>query len=197
MPAAAPSEHRSLSFGHLFPSPDAHRDDEPTPSTTWTNATYQTIDSLWPLADEAASMLADFERTYESVFPFVILNKTLTSEELHDHRPFVWKAVMMVSSLFDASRQVRLADKLLSEIAMATLADGAYKTLDVLQSLHLLIGWYHYGLKGPQLTNLLFLARSLCVNLATPGGETASAACKYSELDTARAIAATYYLNTL
>lgn len=174
-----------------------NRMDEPTPSTTWTNATYQTIDSLWPMQEEATSMLEDFARTYESVFPFVILNKNLTSEELHDHRPYVWKAVMMVSSLFDASRQVRLAEKLLAEIAMATIADGGYKTLDVLQALHLLIGWYHYGLKGPQLTNLLFLARSLCVNLAAPGGDVASAACKYSELDTARAIAATYYLNTL
>ncbi|CEJ89452.1 hypothetical protein VHEMI05294 [[Torrubiella] hemipterigena] len=195
-PANAAAAKDVLSFGHLFPSPEATLDsrDEPPKPSMWGTSAFDQLDSLWPMPEEAEVLFQEFRDIYEEVFPFVLLNRSLTSETLRDRRPYVWKAIMMVSCLFDATRQVRLAEKLLAEITIATMVDGTCKTLDVLQALHLLIGWYHYGLKGPQLTNLLFLSRSMCVGLGN--NEHHHPACKYSDLDYARAIAATYYLNT-
>ena len=55
---------------------------------------------------------------------------------------------------------------------------------------------FHYALKGSQLTNLLFLARSMCVNLGfkdtNDQGEDQT-----DVLDNMRAYAGTYYVNTL
>jgi hypothetical protein len=58
---------------------------------------------------------------------------------------------------------------------------------------------FHYALKSTQLTNLLFLARSMCAGLATKQGNPSSCDSKATKqnLDHLRAFAGTYYLNTL
>jgi len=197
-----------VSFEHLFPpatstSPmdDATSASSPVEATKkprqpWDNEAFQHLDSLWPLPEEAGALLDWFRDTWETVFPFIIIPRDLSSEEIRDRRPFLWKAAMMVSCFFDGARQVKLGETLLADIARASMVEGV-KTLDLLQGLQLLIGWFHYAVKGTQLTNLLFLARSMCVNLSSIGAEPLPAGARYSNLDPLRAYAATYYLNTL
>lgn len=197
-----------VSFEHLFPPAtststvdDATSASSPVeaakkPRQPWDNEAFQHLDSLWPLPEEASALLDQFRDTWEGVFPFIIIPQDLPSEQVRDRRPFLWKAIMMVSCFFDGARQVKLGETLLADIARASMVEGV-KTLDLLQSLQLLVGWFHYALKGTQLTNLLFLARSMCVNLSSIGAEPLHPGARYSNLDPLRAYAATYYLNTL
>lgn len=166
------------------------------PRQLWDNEAFQHMDSLWPQPDEAGPMLDEFRDMWEGVFPFIILPRGLSPEQVRDRRPFLWKAVMMVTCFFDGARQVKLGEQLLADIARASMVEGV-RTLDLLQGLQLLIAWFHYAVKGTQLTNLLFLARSMCVSLNSAGCEPLPAGGMYSNLDPLRAYAATYYLNTL
>lgn len=56
---------------------------------------------------------------------------------------------------------------------------------------------YHYALKGPQVTNLLFLARAMCINLGFKEDATLEGAEHTRNMEHMRAYAGTYYLNTL
>lgn len=92
------------------------------------------------MPDEATILLDEFHEMFEHLFPFIVVSKELSSEELRDRRPYLWKAIMMVAVLFDGARQVKLGEELLAEITRASMLEGV-KTLDLLQSLQLLIGW--------------------------------------------------------
>jgi hypothetical protein len=103
-----------------------------TPSSgSWT--------SLWPPQSESAVMLQEYHRACAHVFPFVVVPEAMTPE-FRIYKPFLWKAVMMVTCFFDGPRQVKLGEELLADIARATVVDGV-KTLDLLQGLQLLVGW--------------------------------------------------------
>lgn len=56
---------------------------------------------------------------------------------------------------------------------------------------------FNYALKSTQLTHLLFLARSMCLNLSSTGCDPIPDESKFGELEHLRAYAGTYYLNTL
>ena len=56
---------------------------------------------------------------------------------------------------------------------------------------------FHFALKSSQVTNLLFLARSMCVNLSSMSYGSEDEESKYGNLDHLRAYAGKYYLNTL
>ncbi|EXM04108.1 hypothetical protein FOIG_05649 [Fusarium odoratissimum NRRL 54006] len=120
----------------------------------------------------------------------------MTALELREHRPFLWKAVMMVGLFLDGARQVKLGQELLAEIGRAAVVDGL-NSLDLLQSLQMLVAWFHYALKGSQVTNLLFLARAICVNLRFTEDTSLQGEESDRNLDHMRVYAGTYYLNTL
>lgn len=52
-------------------------------------------------------------------------------------------------------------------------------------------------MKSSQVTNLLFLARSMCVNLTAMSYGSQGEDAKYGPLDHLRAYAGAYYLNTM
>lgn len=131
-----------LKMTHLFPSPHTPEtnDDNVPSSSEWKSDKYGKLESLWPMPDEATILLDEFHEMFEHLFPFIVVSKELKSEELRDRRPYLWKAIMMVTVLFDGPRQVKLGEELLAEITRASMLEGV-KTLDLLQSLQLLIGW--------------------------------------------------------
>ncbi|KAF4461180.1 cercosporin resistance [Fusarium albosuccineum] len=133
---------------------------------------------------------------HAALFPFVLVPEHMTALELREHRPFLWKAVMMVGCFLDGARQIKLGEELLTEIGRAAVVDGL-KTLDLLHGLQILVSWFHYALKGSQVTNLLFLARSMCVNLGFKEDGSLQGDQLTQNLDHMRAYAGTYYLNTL
>ncbi|XWW96968.1 hypothetical protein V2A60_004948 [Cordyceps javanica] len=168
----------------------------PPPRAGWEADAFQHMDSIWPLPEDAAALLKDYHELWADTFPFIVVPPDMTSEHLRDKRSFLWKGMMLTAAFFDAARQTRLGAELLSDIARAAVVEGI-KTLDLLQGMQLLIAWYQYAVKGHQLTNLLFLARSMCVNLSSPSCDPLPADGRYSQLDPLRAYAATYYINTI
>jgi hypothetical protein len=56
---------------------------------------------------------------------------------------------------------------------------------------------FHYALKGSQVTNLLFLARAICVNLRFKEDASLQGEALDQNLNHMRVYVGTYYLNTL
>ncbi|PHH66102.1 hypothetical protein CDD81_165 [Ophiocordyceps australis] len=184
-----------LNLEYFFPSPTSTGIDLGDAPAPWP-ASPESGMRPWPLPSEGRLLLSQYHDIFAHLFPFVVVPKTLTVADMHATRPFLWKAVMLVSCIFDGARQARLGEELLAEIGKAAIADGI-KSLDLLQSLQLLVAWFHFALKSSQVTNLLFLARSMCVNLSSMSYSTDATDCGYGDLDHLRAYAGTYYLNTL
>ncbi|EGX96847.1 hypothetical protein CCM_01505 [Cordyceps militaris CM01] len=192
-----------VNLQHWFPntassSGDKDKSASPpaAPRAGWEAEAFQHMDSIWPLPEDAATLLTEYHALWAETFPFIVVPRDMTSEDLRDKRPFLWKGIMLTASFFDAARQTGLGGEMLSDMARAAVVEGV-KTLDLLQGMQLLIAWYQYAVKGHQLTSLLFLARSMCVNLSSPSCDPLPSDARYSQLDPLRAYAATYYINTI
>ncbi|KAM7193295.1 hypothetical protein V8F20_008490 [Naviculisporaceae sp. PSN 640] len=157
---------------------------------------------LWPEDAEAEAMLTLYQAALSHQFPFTPIDPRLSSRELREKRPFLWKAAMMSAYHLDGPRQMALGDQLLKEIIEAAMV-SAQKDLDLLQGLQLFICWYHYNLKSSQLTNLVFLARSICSSLGlTESTHLNSVKGRLDQftpkcLENMRALAGTYYITTI
>lgn len=164
----------------------------PWPSKeTLASAKTRSWGSLWPLDGEAEVILDTYKTKLERLFPFVIV-PDMEAVEMKQTRPFLWKAIMMVGTFLDGARNMKLGEELLAVISHAAMVEGE-NGLDILQGVQLLVAWFHHALQNSRLTNLLFLARSLCLSLGLGGNAPAS----QSNLDHLRAYAGTYYVNTL
>ncbi|KAM4060178.1 tRNA processing endoribonuclease [Hirsutella rhossiliensis] len=195
-PVKAPEKGDLLSLEHLFPSPRSSGWESSNDTLSWSPGASRSADSAWPLPGEAEAFLSRFHDAFAHLFPFVVVPKHITAAELRTERPLVWKGVMVAGCIWDGARQAKLGEEMLADVAKAAISDGI-KTLDLLQGLELLLAWFHFALKSSQTSHLLFLARSMCVNLnAMSYGSTVEDA-KYGRLDHLRAYAGMYYLNTL
>ena len=136
----------------------------------------------------------------DHLFPFAIVPPGTTSSQLRAQRPLFWKAIMMEACHLDGARQVALGNELLREIS-----EGAFlrsqKNLDLLQGLQVFVSWYHYNLNSFQLTNLLYLARSICSSLGLTELQRRAEQRELEPtadcLEHMRAYAGTYYLTTV
>ncbi|KAK1974346.1 hypothetical protein LZ30DRAFT_413218 [Colletotrichum cereale] len=173
-----------INFDHLFPPQDVLAGDD---ARTGTSAPLQTpgsstaddhrtvssrgrsrpdapSESPWPLNNEQSILLQTFVDDLQPLYPFVIVPPNMDPAQLAAERPYLWKGIQMTASHLNAAKQVRLGNELLQDIAQAAFTKPV-RSLDVLQGLQLLIAWYHYNINSYQLTNLLFLARSMCISL--------------------------------
>ncbi|KAM0281351.1 hypothetical protein ACHAQH_003619 [Verticillium albo-atrum] len=200
-------------FGHLFPEagPDLASSSTVVPTTPpdslpSTQATplpsnvssARAREITWPTGAQAETDLRMYRGMMQELFPFVVTPPGMDAEQLASERPFLFKGVVVVASHYDAYRQIVLGDRMLGEIAQAALTKP-HKSLDLLQGLQLLIAWFHYNMNSYQLTNLLFLARSMCITFGyrdTQAGRTPEEATLRS-LERMRAFLGCYYLNTL
>jgi hypothetical protein len=134
----------------------------------------------------------------EHLFPFAIVPPDMASDQLRQQRPFLWKAVMMATFNLDGLRQITLGNQLLRDIAEAATMKPQ-KGIDLLQGLHILIAWFHYNLNSFQMTNLLYLARSICVSLGLSESRGMMKESDYTSecLEQMRGFAGTYYLVTV
>ncbi|KAK5664177.1 hypothetical protein OQA88_393 [Cercophora sp. LCS_1] len=155
-------------------------------------------DAQWPEGEEAEELLAIYRAHLQPLFPFAVVPPRMTSFEMRQTRPFFWKAVMMEACHNDGVRQIALGNELLREIAEAAIVKPQ-KCLDLLQGLEIFLSWYHYNLNSFQMTNLLYLARSMCAGLGFSELQGASEPNNFSSeyLERMRAFAGTYYLVTV
>ncbi|KAL6692631.1 hypothetical protein J3F84DRAFT_103546 [Trichoderma pleuroticola] len=191
-----------VTFEYLFPSPRSESAEASGWSSEAGSNDYVAVDRLWPDAAEAEALLLQFHDTHAPLAPFVVVPKHLTAAELRRQRPFLWSVVMMVSCFVDGPRQHRLGNEVMAELGRLVVMDGS-KRLETLQGLLLIIGWHNFALRSAQLTNLLFLARSMSVNTANTGclcgatGTTSKDEIRWGELEYARAYVGTYYVNAI
>ncbi|KAL6833379.1 hypothetical protein J3E69DRAFT_323916 [Trichoderma sp. SZMC 28015] len=192
-----------VTFEHMFPSPRSESAEASGWSSEAGSNDYVAVDRLWPDAAEAEALLLQFHDTHAPLAPFVVVPKHLTAAELRRQRPFLWSVVMMVSCFVDGPRQHRLGKEVMTELGRLMVMEGS-KRLETLQGLLLIIGWHNFALRSAQLTNLLFLARSMSLNTANTGclcGATGPNNSKdeirWGELEYARAYVGTYYVNAI
>ncbi|KAI5465615.1 hypothetical protein BGZ63DRAFT_411145 [Mariannaea sp. PMI_226] len=189
-------------FTHLFPLKPAVGGDvcggltDSQTASSPSDVSRAPWDSWWPAREEGEMLLEAYRTIHSELFPFVLVPANISALELRQQQPFMWKAVMMVGCFLDGSRQVKLGKELLGEIGQAAVVDGT-RNLDLLRGLQMLVAWFHYALKGSQVTNLLFLARAMCVNLGFKDDQSLQGQDRERNLDHMRAYAGTYYLNTL
>ncbi|KAL8356557.1 hypothetical protein RB601_001731 [Gaeumannomyces tritici] len=187
--ASSPGRGRSSASAHTPVPPSSGPTPAPAPGEK----------SVWLNPTEAAFLLREYHEHMQHLFPFVVVPAHVSSNELRRQRPFLWKAVMTEACHMDGRRQTAMGHQVLTEMAAATItASASAQTLDLLQGIQLLLAWFNFGMTSFQITNLLFLARSLCFSLGlgepqgSGGGPLTSA-----RLEEMRAYACTYYLVTL
>ncbi|ORY59091.1 uncharacterized protein BCR38DRAFT_477399 [Pseudomassariella vexata] len=153
--------------------------------------------SNWPQGAEACTLLSEYKDKLMHIFPFVIVPHDLTAAQLQWKRLFLWKAVMVEACHLDGKRQLELGTELLRELSEAAFT-RPHKSVDLLQGLLLYLAWFHYALNSFQVTNLPFLARSLCVNLGFNDNQIATRQAEHGSacLEHMRAFAGTYHLVT-
>lgn len=159
--AAAASKQQQ----RYYPPTSMSGEGAPTPASLPSlNSVNLTSDNIWPKNDEAEVMLSEFRKFMMPLFPFVIIPEYITSEQLRIGRPTLWKSVMMAACHLDGSRQIVMGNQLLGELAAAAFLQPR-RTLDMLQAVLVLIGWFHYNINSFQLINFFYLARAMCVSL--------------------------------
>ncbi|KAK0623443.1 hypothetical protein B0T14DRAFT_516266 [Immersiella caudata] len=206
----SPQARPPVDFSCPFSQP-LGRDDAPTGRTPTTVAIHPAPSSpqhrkqsqsqqevRWPDGEEAETLLVIYKENLAHLFPFAVVPPQLSSYELREKKPFFWKAVMMEAYLNDGARQIALGNELLRDISEAAILKPQ-KSLDLLQGLQVLISWYHYNLNSFQMTNLLYLARSMCVGLGFSELQGTKESNDHSSeyLERMRAFAGVYYLVTV
>ena len=99
---------------------------------------------LEPNEQEAEYLLLEYKTNLAEQFPFVVLPLDSMSQILHQERPLLWKAIMVASLHGNSHRQMTLGANLMEDLMMRLLF-RAEKSLDLLQSLLILIAWYEFS----------------------------------------------------
>ncbi|KAJ0107627.1 hypothetical protein J7T55_007818 [Diaporthe amygdali] len=152
----------------------------------------------WPKGEEAERLLAEYREYMEPVFPFIVIPRHMNSEQLRKERPYLWKAAIMQTLCLDASRQLPLGNELLNDIVTSSFLQPK-KSFDLLQGLEILVAWFHVKLQSFQITNLLYLMRSMCVSLGFSESQEAMKNQEHdsTSLEQKRAFTGVYYLVTM
>lgn len=99
------------------------------------------------------------------MFPFVIIPDNMTAEELKRARPYLHRVILWAAAPPARSLRGEYGKELLRELSDRLFVEGE-KSLDLLQGIIILVGWYHKTfITKPQLTNLLQLMVALVVDL--------------------------------
>ncbi|KEZ45802.1 hypothetical protein SAPIO_CDS1616 [Scedosporium apiospermum] len=154
-PTEAFSAPTSLPGFHPFPTPtctcvsELDSKDDPDPGT--------------PESDE--TLLSIYRTRLSPQFPFVVISDGLTAIELQRSRPFLARAIMMVASLRHRRSMWNQSRLLLRQISEA-LFMGPDRSLDLLQSIIVFLGFFHYFcFAHGHFSSLAHLASSMIVDM--------------------------------
>lgn len=100
---------------------------------------------------ETEIILQTFKDVFQPLFPFVVLQEGVSSQDLRRNKPFLFLVILMVASRHDEVRQAFIAKKLRDIISYTLLVKGE-RSLEILQGLLIYVNWYHLHLQlGSQL----------------------------------------------
>ena len=97
-------------------------------------------DTVEPSSREAEQCLTIFRIHKTEYFPFVYIPPTITADQLHQERPFLWLCVMMVASR-STSQQQALGNKVREKLAQEMVIKSE-QNIDLLLGLLAYLGWY-------------------------------------------------------
>lgn len=113
----------------------------PTPTCTCVSASEGKDELGHPALTE--SLLAIYRDRLSPQYPFVIIPDGVTALELQQTRPLLAKAVKMVSTLQNRQSMWNQGKSLMRDISAAVFMDSG-RSLDLLQSVIVFLGFYHY-----------------------------------------------------
>ena len=111
------------------------------------------------------TILAVYQTHLSSLFPFVIIPPGTTPEELQSSRPFLFAAIRMVTTLTSMRSMRAQMFRLMEHLSDYVLMRGQ-RSLDILQGIIVMGGWYHYHcMMHSQMNSLVHMAQSLVADL--------------------------------
>ncbi|CZT25367.1 uncharacterized protein RCC_11098 [Ramularia collo-cygni] len=115
--------------------------------------------------DEAEGLIHRYRQLLSPGLPFVALPDDATAQSMQEQRPVLLRAVTTVALFHDLPRQQLLVKDLIRAIGERMLVKGE-QSLDILQGIIVLIGWFHpHVFWNRQLGNLIHLGISLSMDL--------------------------------
>ncbi|CAN9451550.1 unnamed protein product [Alternaria alternata] len=115
------------------------------------------------LCSGEADVLLNEYRNMSATFPFVMLPPQITAKQLHEHRPMLLLAVILVSSWKEHTRQMQLDGVFRTELAHRTIIQPR-RTLGLVQSVLVYLSWYHFVFSHK--TQQIFFLHNLVTGLA-------------------------------
>lgn len=86
-------------------------------------------------------MLQEFRLSYASAFPFVIVPPSVNGNALRRSQPFLFHAILTVTSRRQAGLQLTLSAKLREQVSIRVI-NHSHKSLELLQGLLVYTAWY-------------------------------------------------------
>ncbi|OAA65287.1 zinc finger, mynd-type domain containing protein [Niveomyces insectorum RCEF 264] len=163
-PATQPS---SLLQQHQHQRQRQHLPPPPAVFTPAQRAHHALINATLHMAEHEAEELLHFYRRFFSRFNPYMEGPApdVKAAELQTRRPFVWLAIVFVTSYNDLEHQTRLAQALVSYLTDQVFEHG-FQSLDLLQGLLTFLNWFiAQNFVLAQLTNLLYVAMALVSDL--------------------------------
>ncbi|RAL59963.1 hypothetical protein DID88_000589 [Monilinia fructigena] len=167
--------------------------------------------NLEPSDAEIERLVKLYQMEMTAKFPFVIIETGgATGKEWLMTKPVLGKAVLMAASYYNLPRQTVYETTLVKDLTERIMTRKE-KTLELLQTILVFCGWYHYHCLGhPHLNNLLGLAMGLAGDLGLnkppssdrfryPFGHSRATAGDLSKrsMEQRRALAGLFYLTSL
>lgn len=97
-------------------------------------------DAVLPSTHEAAHLLEFYSTEMAPLFPFVVIPKSVTVEDLRLEKPILYLVIMMAACQHDMQRQLALAKLVREDINQTVLIRGE-RSVALLEGLLVYIAW--------------------------------------------------------
>lgn len=131
----------------------------PGGSVTYPYRPYDPIEA-GEISPESANSILNTFRSFVVTFPFVVLQEDITVENLRRQQPFLFLAIMMVTTYATPSLQRMLLQKLKTQIAYRVI-ENSEKSLEIIQGLLVYVAWYIFFFKHQ--SHQLSIMTQICV----------------------------------
>lgn len=110
-------------------------------------------------------LLSLFVTKLSPTYPFVVVRPGISAQELEKTRPLLFSAIKMVASVRNARSMMAQGYALMKQVTERLLIRSE-RTLEILQTILLMLGFYHYQcMMHTQMNNLIGLAVSLASDM--------------------------------
>ena len=96
--------------------------------------------SVWPSDKVAHALVEWYREVLQPLFPFVIPPPHMSSAELKQQRPFLWKGIVMGAAFLDGPRQIAMGNEMANDIGKAAFGKLNAR-FDLMQGVLMLLAW--------------------------------------------------------